>query len=124
MWMDANAPYHDRFVNKRAEHKPYDIATDKELARQITAVHERRCAGCHKAAEISRLDWIDLHQPERTLFLRAPLDKSAGGTQRCQGTVYKDTGDADYQSLRSLVAAAVSKAWASPRRDLQAIAQK
>ncbi len=39
MWMDANAPYHDRFVNKRASQKAYDIATDKALAAQITAVH-------------------------------------------------------------------------------------
>ena len=124
MWMDANAPYHDRFVNKRASEKAYDIATDQELSRQIAAVHERRCGACHKAAEVTRLDWIDLRQPERTLFLRAPLSKSAGGSQTCQGAVYKDAGDPDYHSLRELVAAAARKAWASPRRDLQALAEK
>ena len=121
MWMDANAPYHDRFINKRANEKAYDIATDRELARQVTAVHERRCAACHKSAEVTRLDWIDLRQPERTLFLRSPLNKSAGGNQSCQGVVYKDASDPDYQLLRELVAAAVKKAWASPRRDLQAL---
>jgi mono/diheme cytochrome c family protein len=121
MWMDANAPYHDRFVNKRANEKAYDIATDKELTRQIAVVHERRCAACHKAAEVTRLDWIDLRQPERTLFLRAPLNKTAGGSQSCQGTVYNDATDPDYQSLRELVAAAVRKAWAFPRRDLQSL---
>jgi mono/diheme cytochrome c family protein len=121
MWMDANAPYHDHFVNKRATEKAYDIATDKELARQIAAVHERRCAACHKSAAVTRLDWIDLRQPERSLFLCAPLNKSAGGSQTCQGMVYKDASDPDYQSLRDLVAAAVRKAWASPRRDLQAL---
>ena len=124
MWMDANAPYHDRFVNKRANEKAYDIATDKELTRQITAVHERRCAACHKTTEVTRVDWIDLRQPERTLFLRAPLDKSAGGSQSCQGMVYKDATDPDYRSLRELVAAAVKKAWASPRRDLQTLADR
>jgi hypothetical protein len=121
MWMDANAPYHDRFVNKRASQKAYDIATDKALARQIAEVHERRCVACHKAAEVSRLDWIDLQHPERTLFLRAPLNKLAGGSQSCQGVIYKDASDPDYQSLRDLVAAAARKAWASPRRDLQAL---
>jgi hypothetical protein len=121
MWMDANAPYHDRFVNKRASEKAYDIATDKELARQITAVHERRCAACHKAAEVSRLDWIDLRQPEQTLFLRAPLSKSAGGAQRCQGTVYQDTADPEYQSVRALVTAACRRAWQAPRRDVEAL---
>jgi hypothetical protein len=122
MWMDANAPYHDRFVNKRAAEKAYDIATDKELARKIIAVHERRCSACHTSAEVSRLDWIDLHQPERTLFLRAPLSTSAGGAQRCQGTVYQDAADPEYQCVLTLVAAAAQKAWQSPRRDLQALA--
>jgi hypothetical protein len=122
MWMDANAPYHDRFVNKRANEKAYDIASDKELARQITTVHERRCSACHKASEVSRLDWIDLRQPEHTLFLRAPLSKSAGGNQNCRGTVYQDATDPDYQSLRNLVVAAAKKAWQFPRRDLQALA--
>jgi hypothetical protein len=122
MWMDANAPYHDRFVNKRANEKAYDIATDKTLAQQITAVQERRCGACHKAAEVTRLDWIDLQQPERTLFLRAPLSKTAGGTESCKAPVYKDTSDPDYQSVRELVTAAARKAWQFPRRDLQALA--
>jgi mono/diheme cytochrome c family protein len=121
MWMDANAPYHDRFVNKRADQRAYDIATDTDLLRQITAVHERRCAACHKVPEVTRLDWIDLRHPDRTLFLSAPLAKSAGGRGACKGAVYKDADDADYQPLRELVAAAVKKAWAAPRRDLQAL---
>jgi mono/diheme cytochrome c family protein len=121
MWMDANAPYHDRFVNKRASEKAYDMATDKALAQQLSAVHARRCGTCHKADEVTRLDWIDLRQPDRTLFLRAPLNKSAGGSQRCQGTVYQDESDPDYQSVRELVRGAVQKAWSSPRRDLKTL---
>jgi mono/diheme cytochrome c family protein len=122
MWADANAPYHDRFVNKRVETKPYDLAADKELARQIAAVHERRCASCHKSAEISQLDWIDLHAPERSLFLSAPLAKSAGGTGRCQGVAYHDASDVDYASLCRAVANGVQKAWDLPRRDVAALA--
>jgi len=38
--------------------------------------------------------------------------------------VYRDASDPDYRSLQELVAAAVKKAWASPRRDLQALAGK
>jgi mono/diheme cytochrome c family protein len=123
MWADANAPYHDRFVNKRAEKKAYDLAADKELAKQITAVHERRCASCHKPSDISRLDWIDLKQPERSLFLSAPLAKSTGGTERCKAIAYQDVTDADYASLRQAVASAVKKAWDFPRRDLQALVE-
>ena len=122
MWMDANAPYHDRFVNKRANEKAYDIATDKELARQITAVHERRCAACHKAAEVSRLDWIDLRQPEQTLFLRAPLSKSADGTQRCKGTVYKDVSRPGLPVSARPCRCRRQEGLGTPRRDLQALA--
>ena len=121
MWADANAPYHDRFVNKRAETKAYDVAADKGLAKQMTMVHERRCASCHKSAEISRPDWIDLKQPERSLFLSAPLAKSAGGTERCKTAAYQNTTDADYASLRQAVENAAKKAWDLPRRDLQAL---
>ena len=35
MWMDANAPYHDTFVNKRPEKPAYDLAHDDETAGQI-----------------------------------------------------------------------------------------
>ena len=121
MWADANAPYHDRFVNKRAETKAYDLAADRDLAEQLKAVHARRCAPCHEPAQISRLDWIDLRAPERSLFLSAPLPKPAGGTERCPGAVYRDASDADYAGLRELVAAAVARAWAAPRRDLAAL---
>ena len=121
MWMDANAPYHANFVNKRADQKAYDIASDKALTQQLTAVHERRCATCHKPADITRLDWIDLRQPDRTLFLLAPLSKPAGGTQACREPVYQDATDPDYHSGPDLVTAAARKAWQSPRRDLQTL---
>ena len=123
MWMDANAPYHDRFVNKRASDTAYDVATDQALARQIAVVHERRCSGCHSPAEVSRLDWIDLRRPDDTLFLRAPLSKSAGGSGKCGGPVYQDDQDADYQAVRTAVRNAADQAFAHPRRDLQALAR-
>jgi hypothetical protein len=118
MWLDANAPYHDRFVNKRATRPAYDPVTDKDLVRDITAVHERRCASCHQTGEITRMDWIDIRQPQRALFLRAPLRKSSGGSQTCGGMVYADTADADYAAVLDLVARAASKAVESPRRDV------
>ena len=71
---------------------------------------------------MSRLSWIDLGQPERSLFLTAPLAKSAGGSQKCGRAGYQDTGDPGYQSVARLVREAVVRAWKAPRRDLEAIA--
>jgi hypothetical protein len=118
MWIDANAPYHDRFINKRAAQPAYDLAADRELHGKLKAIHERRCAGCHRADEVTRLDWINLHDAQRSLFLHAPLAKCSGGAGKCDGVVYADAQDADYRAALHLVSAAVQRAWAQPRRDL------
>jgi mono/diheme cytochrome c family protein len=118
-WIDLNGPYHDRFINKRQERPVYDLPADRQLESAIAAVHAKRCQACHKPAEVTRLSWIDLRRPDRSLFLAAPLAKAAGGTQKCSAAVYKDAGDADYQAVRTLVRQAVEKAWQFPRRDLE-----
>lgn len=123
MWIDANAPYHDRFVSKRSEKPVYSIACDDELLVRITEVHERRCAACHEASSISRLDWIDLQKPEQSLFLTAPLAAASGGTGKCSAAAYADTSDPDYDALLNLIGAAVNRAWTYPRRDLQALSR-
>lgn len=117
-WIDGNAPYHDRFVNKRQKQAAYSPPADAELITGITKIHESRCGGCHKAAEISRADWIDIHRPQRSLFLAAPLAESAGGTAKCSEATYRDCEDEDYGRALSLVETAVEKAWKYPRRDL------
>ena len=122
-WIDANGPYHDRFVNKRSARPAYDLAGDRSLHDALTAQHARRCAGCHRLADVSRLDWIDFRDPRRSLFLTAPLAKAAGGAGKCSGNVYRTTDDADYQAVLKLVAGCVDRAWSNPRRDLQALSR-
>jgi mono/diheme cytochrome c family protein len=123
MWIDANAPYHGAFVNKRAPRPAYDLAADTELLKQIRSVHERRCAGCHKPAEVTRLDWIDLGDASRSLFLAAPLARAAGGASKCSPAVYAGVSDPDYRTVADAVSAAVVRAWANPRRDLRALSR-
>ncbi|MCR4415706.1 MAG: hypothetical protein NUV77_25110, partial [Thermoguttaceae bacterium] len=120
-WIDANGPYHDGFLNKRLPNPPYDLANDAELATKLAAVHARRCAGCHSAGEVTRLDWIDLRRPQESRFLVAPLAKEAKGLGKCKDAVYRDQSDPDYQAARQAVENAVRKAWELPRRDLKAL---
>jgi mono/diheme cytochrome c family protein len=120
-WIDANAPYHDGFINKRLAQMPYDLPNDGPLLQEITAVHAKRCAGCHDAAAVSRLDWIDLARPGQSRFLAAPLSKSASGLGKCAKAVYRDQSDPDYRNLRQLVESAVKKAWQFPRRDVKSL---
>jgi hypothetical protein len=118
MWIDANAPYHDHFVNKRLEKPAYDLAGDHALQKNLAAIHERRCAPCHKSEAVTRLDWIDLHDPAQSLFLAAPLSKAAGGSGKCRQAVYPNKNDADYLAVCEQLNQAVNKAWQLPRRDL------
>ena len=118
-WIDANAPYHDGFINKRLNPMPYDLPNGQQLADSIATVHAKRCATCHETGTITRLDWIDLKQPEQSRFLAAPLAKAAGGWGKCKEPIYKDQSDPDYRQVRQLVEAAVQMAWARPRRDLK-----
>jgi len=120
-WIDANAPYHDGFINKRLPKMPYDLPNDRALADKIAAVHARRCAGCHDTGAVSRVDWIDLARPSQSRFLAAPLAKEAGGLGKCRQAIYKDTSDADYAALRQAVESAARMAWDRPRRDLKAL---
>ncbi len=120
MWIDANAPYHDRFVNKRPAKAAYDPAADKTLQEQLHVIHERRCAACHKPDEVTRLDWIDLNRPAQSLFLAAPLGQSMQGRPTCSPVVYASDQDPDYALALNLVRGAAAKAWENPRRDLEA----
>lgn len=123
-WIDGNAPYHDRFVNKRQKQTAYSLPADTELTTKISNIHKTRCASCHKPAEISRPDWIDIRNPNQSLFLTAPLAKAAGGNEKCNQPTYKDTSDKDYRAILDLVAEAVEKAWKYPRRDLIVLKDK
>ena len=123
-WIDANAQYHDRFVNSRPTNPPYDMPADKELQKTVTEVHKKRCSQCHTPDNISRLDWIDLNAPEKSRFLVAPLAQPENGGRQCSPNVYADQNDPDYVMLRQVVEEAVKKAWDYPRRDLEAVLEQ
>ena len=95
-----------------------------ELVQKLTAIHAKRCAGCHQRGEVTRLDWINLRKPQESLFLAAPLAKAAAGKQKCSRAVYQDQSDPDYRAVLQLVQSAVRKAWDLPRRDVKSLEQK
>jgi hypothetical protein len=70
-----------------------------------------RCGGCHgnegkKKRLLNEYDLpslCNLDRPDKSLLLRAPLAKAAGGLGICEGDVFQNTGDADYQRLLAAV---------------------
>ncbi len=121
-WIDANAPYHDGFANKRPQQPAYDLAGDAALHRQLLSIQAERCGSCHKVDQVVRLDWISVLDAKQSLMLTAPLAKSAGGTQKCGQAVYPSRDDPQYQTVLQAIEAAVRKALDHPRRDLKALA--
>lgn len=69
-------------------------------------VLQARCVSCHKAnggvikgmAGRSFFSLCNLDRPEKSLLLKAPLAKQAGGLGICPD-IFKDTNDVDYQRL-------------------------
>jgi hypothetical protein len=130
-WVDLNAPIHDRCqIVCSSVQAPYrytpqgDIVLPPPDARAVSIEIDRkvfdpvfadRCAPCHQQPEtVLRPYWIDLHDPERSLFLRSPLAEAAGGSQRCGQAVFADAQDPDFQRLLSSLRAAVAAAWNNP----------
>lgn len=121
-WIDANAPYHDGFANKRPRQPPYDLAGDTALRQKLIDMHAPRCGGCHPIKSVVRLDWISVLEPAQSLMLTAPLARRAGGTEKCGRRVYPDRQDPQYQDVLQTIEAAVRQAMDHPRRDLKALA--
>lgn len=120
-WIDANAPYHDGFANKRPRQAAYDLAGDEDLRQRLIALHAERCSACHKVDEVVRLDWISALDPKQSLMLTAPLARLAGGTGACGKAVYANRDDPQYQAVAGVIETAVLKAMDKPRRDLKAL---
>ena len=125
-WLDANCIYHDGFIIKRPESAlPYLYTEDHSLWDKISAIQQRRCASCHSVAELARSDWVDLRDPEKSLFLTAPLAGATTPTgKHCTPAVFASKADPDYAALLALVDDAAKKSWAKPRRDLKCLAAK
>jgi mono/diheme cytochrome c family protein len=122
-WIDANGVYHDGFIRKRPEGAAgYSLPEDQELWRQVVAVHGRRCASCHGETNLARPEWVDLQQPERSLFIAAPLGQATPSGRKCSPAAYVNTQDPDCAQVLALVTAAVRRAWDQPRRDLRCLA--
>lgn len=105
-WIDANAVYHDRNIDKRpADGAPYNLAADKALWTQVGDLQQKSCAGCHAGVNLARSDWVDLWEPGKSRLLACPRAPHA----------------AEWQALKTLVETAVARTWERPRRDLQSL---
>jgi hypothetical protein len=60
----------------------------------------------------------NLTRPEKSILLRAPLSRTAGGLGLCQGEVFADTEDADYREMLGTILVAAEQLEQNKRFDM------
>ena len=120
-WIDANAPYHDGFINKRPATPPYDLPADRELAGDDRgdprpALRRLPPAGRGLAARLDR------PAPAGT---KPVPDGAAGESRRRNGplreSVYRDPATPTIRPCCSWSPQRCARPGTSPRRDLRAL---
>jgi hypothetical protein len=117
-WIDANGVYYDRYESDHYDHRHIFAGAARQT---LEKVFEKRCASCHGAGDGRHDTWwatLNFRDPRASRMLAAPLATSAGGWGRCEGTVFADTNDADYQALLAALTALRKTLDEHPREDL------
>ena len=117
-WIDANGVYYDRYEN---EHYPNRQILADEARKPLTEVFARRCATCHGEGDGAQDTWwltVNRRDPALSRALMAPLARAAGGWGRCEGIVFADREDADYQALLQRLSDLHAELTEHPREDL------
>ncbi len=121
-WIDANAVYYDRYECDPNNRKIFV----GEVRNELDAVYSKRCSSCHGEKDEGRHGnwWLSMNRrdPARSRALMAPLAREAGGWQRCDGTVFQNTNDPDFQQLKAALVKLSSQMSQQPRADLLSIA--
>ena len=117
-WIDANGVYYDRYESEHFENRRI---FSRPVRQELGKIFQRRCAGCH-GSDDGQHDtwWLSLNRRDIRLSraLAAPLSVAAGGWGRCEGTVFADASDPDYQALLAVLTALRATLDEHPREDL------
>ncbi len=103
LWIETSATYPGTYASLGCGMYPvnYPQATLRE-----------RCANCHAgqkqgprgpAFALNLESITNIDRPEKSLLLRAPLAKKAGGLGLCKGDVFTNTKDPDYQRILAAI---------------------
>ncbi len=129
LWLDTSATYPGTYASLGCGAYPVGAATP-------AALFKDRCGNCHyhehkdpTLGEVKtfrfagrllnwRSPWFNLSYPEKSLFVRAPLAKKAGGLELCEETVFKDTTDPLYQAILEAIRDGHNRLMAGKRFDM------
>lgn len=121
-WMDLNCPYYSSSDSTYRGNRGCRQILPSGLTDTFREISGRRCASCHKEQNVFRYPKcfaVRLDNPQWNSFLRAPLAKSAGGTEACGRIIFPDTNDPDYQKLLHLFDPLKPDLEENPRQDMR-----
>ena len=122
-WLDLNCPYYGTSDSNHQDRRGCRQMIPDGLDATIKDVASRRCVSCHQnmtsTQTLPNSFYLRIDNPAHNLFLRAPLAKSAGGTEACGSAVFADTNDPDYQKLLDLFEPLRDTLSKHPRMDMQ-----
>ena len=122
-WLDLNCPYYGTSDSNHQDRRGCRQMVPDGLDATIKDVASRRCVSCHQnmtsTQTLPNSFYLRIDNPAHNLFLRAPLAKSAGGTEACGSAVFADTNDPDYQKLLDLFEPLRDTLSKHPRMDMQ-----
>ena len=130
LWLDTSATYPGTYASLGCG--SYPVLPGPAAMEGIAA----RCGKCH-AHEYDdpqlghvktyrfggtnftwRAPWYNISRPEKSLLIRAPLAKNAGGLALCREPVFRDAGDPLYRALLAGIRDAHERLMAGKRFDM------
>ncbi len=117
-WIDLNVPYYGSSETTLPDNPGSRRLYPGDLDKVLADVAARRCAECHEKGRTPRPFWIRITNPQLNSFLRAPLAKSAGGSEACGRAVFASTDDTDYQAILKTFAPVLAQLREHPRMDM------
>lgn len=131
-WIDLNVPYYGTSDSNYRGNRGCRQILPGELENTLREVAKRRCIECHKEG-IPREHFTRIDNPERNIFLAAPLARKAGGKGICKPensniqpsshsqdsfAVFANKDDPDYQKLLNLFRPVSEQLSLRPRMDM------
>ncbi len=117
-WIDLNVPYYGTSETAYPERTGCRRIYPEKLDQVLGEVAQRRCASCHKEGKIPRRIWTRITNPQNNNFLRSPLAKSAGGTEKCGQAIFASTDDPDYAAILATFQPVRNMLKKTPRMDM------
>ena len=118
-WIDLNVPYYGTSLFAHGDRRGCRSMAPDGLEPALKDVARRRCASCHdQGRKIPRKAWVRVDRPELNGFLRAPLARAGGGTERCGQAVFESKDDPDYRAILETFAPVHDLLKRKPREDM------